>query len=194
MQTHVYKCNSLIISSSSLVKRKKTRSSSVFEYNFSIFYTSIVYFINLTNLESRESFLSTRPSRDHTQHIETHSLRQRSALTHYDSVSLMASEARGNVCSNIRVTLLITLVFLNVMEVISAHNDGSVHLGALHTSTKDTATDGNVSGEGALLIDVVTLDSLLGCLETETDRFIPSVSALAWDFSALLSDLLVAAN
>lgn len=105
----------------------------------------------------------------------------------------MATEARGDVCSNVGVTFLITLVFLNVMEVIPAYNDGSVHLGALYTSTKDTSTDGDVACEGALLIDVVTLDSLLGGLETKTDRFIPSVSALAWDFSALLGDLLVAA-
>jgi hypothetical protein len=105
----------------------------------------------------------------------------------------MATEARRDVCSNVSVTLLITLVLLNVMEVISAHNDGSVHLGALYFATKDTAADGDVSGEGALLIDVVTLDSLLGGLETETDRFIPSVSALARDFTGLLGDLLIAA-
>jgi hypothetical protein len=91
------------------------------------------------------------------------------------------------------MALLITLVLLNVMEVISADNDGSVHLGALDTATKDTAADGDVTGEGAFLIDVITLDSLLGGLETETDGFIPSVSALAWDFSALLGDLLIAA-
>jgi len=79
------------------------------------------------------------------------------------------------------------------MEVISAHNDGSVHLSALYTSTKDTSTNGDVSSERALPINVVTLDSLLWGLETETNRFKPSVSALAWDFSALLSDFLVAA-
>ena len=105
----------------------------------------------------------------------------------------MATEAWGNVCGNIGVTFLVTLVFLNVMEVISAHNDGSVHLGALYATTKDTSADGDVTGEGAFLIDVVTLDSLLGGLETETDRFIPSVSALARDFAALLGDLLIAA-
>jgi hypothetical protein len=98
------------------------------------------------------------------------------------------------VCSNVGVTLLITLVFLNVMEVISAHNDGSVHLGALNLATKDTAADRDVSSEWALLIDVVTLNSLLGGLETETDRFIPPVSALARDFTALLGDFLVAAK
>lgn len=146
-----------------------------------------------STLESRESLLSTRSSRDHTQYIETNSLGQRSALANNDGVTFVAAEAWGDVCSNIGMTFLITLVFLDIMKVISAHNDGSVHLGALYATTKDTSTDGDISGEGALLIDVVTLDSLLGGLETETDRFVPSVSALARDFAALLGDLLIAA-
>lgn len=42
------------------------------------------------------------------------------------------------------------------MEVVSANDDGAVHLGGLDGSRQNTAADGDVAGEGALLVDVHT--------------------------------------
>ena len=38
------------------------------------------------------------------------------------------------------------------MEVVTADNDGARHLGGNDTASEDTATDGDVASEGALLV------------------------------------------
>ena len=97
-------------------------------------------------------------------------------------------------CSNVGVTLLVTLVFLNVVKVISTDDNGAVHLCALYSAAEDATTDGNISCEWALFVDVVTLDSFLGGLESQADGFIPSVSSFSCLLGVLLGDLLVAAK
>ena len=39
-----------------------------------------------------------------------------------------------------------------VVEVVAADNDGAGHLRRDNTAGEDTATDGDVAGEGALLV------------------------------------------
>eukprot|EP01084_Bolivina_argentea_P177197 306473_1 len=72
------------------------------------------------------------------------------------------------------VASLVTVVFLNVVQVITSNSDGSVHLVALDDTLQDTSTDGNVSGERTLLVNELSLDSLLGGLESETDISVES--------------------
>ena len=43
-------------------------------------------------------------------------------------------------------------VFGDVVEVVAADNDGARHLGGNDTASEDTATDGDVASEGALLV------------------------------------------
>ena len=43
-------------------------------------------------------------------------------------------------------------VLRDVMEVVTADNDGARHLGGNDTASEDTATDGDVASEGALLV------------------------------------------
>jgi hypothetical protein len=50
------------------------------------------------------------------------------------------------------VSLLVTGVLGDEMEVLAADNQSSVHLGRDNRAGKDTATDGDQSGEGALLV------------------------------------------
>lgn len=106
----------------------------------------------------------------------------------------MAAESGRDVCGNVSVALLITLILLNVVKVVPAHDDGAVHLCALHLSAENTATNRNIANEGALLVNVVTLNSLLGGLEAKTNRLVPPVATLAGNLGGLLGDLLVAAG
>lgn len=48
--------------------------------------------------------------------------------------------------------LLVTVVLGDVVEVFTADDDGTVHLGRDDTAGEDTATDGYHTGEGALLV------------------------------------------
>lgn len=53
----------------------------------------------------------------------------------------------------------------------------TVHLGGDDSAGQDTATDGDHSGEGALLVDVGALNGGLGRAEAQTNILIPSPGA-----------------
>jgi len=50
------------------------------------------------------------------------------------------------------VSLLVTGVFRDKVKVFSADDEGSVHLGGNDGSGQDTTTDGDETGERALLV------------------------------------------
>lgn len=63
--------------------------------------------------------------------------------------------------------LLVSVVFGDIVEVVASHDDGALHFGGDDNSLEYFSSDGDVAGEGTLLIDVVALDGLLGCSEVE---------------------------
>jgi len=98
----------------------------------------------------------------------------------------------------ILVTLLISGVFGNEVEVFAADDEGSVHLGGDNSASQDTTTDGDVASEGTFLVcktvrtsvmsslsldyhrtDVVAVNGGLGCLEAQSYILIPSSLALS---------------
>lgn len=50
------------------------------------------------------------------------------------------------------MALLISAVFGNEVEVFAADDEGSVHFGRDYGSCEDTPTDGDLAGEGTLLV------------------------------------------
>ena len=73
------------------------------------------------------------------------------------------------------VALLVTVVLGDEVEVLATDDDGALHLGGDDLTSEDAATDGDITGEGALLVDVVALNGLLGGLEAKTDLLVPAV-------------------
>ena len=61
------------------------------------------------------------------------------------------------------------------MEILTTDDDGALHLGRDDLTVEDTTTDGDIASEGALLVNVVTLNSLLGGLEAQTNLLVPAV-------------------
>ena len=61
---------------------------------------------------------------------------------------------------NVSVPFLEPIVFLDVMEVISPDHTSAVHLQFGDDSGQNAATDGDVSGEGALLVNIGSLSGL----------------------------------
>lgn len=82
----------------------------------------------------------------------TYSLGQRSALSNGDLVTLLNTEGRGDVGGQVLVSLLVTGVLSDEVEVLAADDDGTVHLGGDDGAGQDTATNGHETGEGALLV------------------------------------------
>lgn len=96
---------------------------------------------------------------------------------------------------DVSVTLLITRVLGDVVKIFTTDDDSALHLGGDNNTGQDTATDGDITSEGALLVDVGTLDGFLGDLETKTDILVPTGVALLsvgvkGDTSLLLESLL----
>lgn len=73
------------------------------------------------------------------------------------------------------MSLLVSVVFWNKVKVVSSDDDGSVHLGGDNSTSHDLTSDGDVTHERTLLVDVVTLDGFLGGLESQTDFLSPSL-------------------
>ncbi len=76
--------------------------------------------------------------------------------------------------SKVLVSLLVTGIFGDEMEVFSADDQSSVHLGGNDGAGQDTATDGDKTGEWALLVCGDQVSILLSCAQTIT---IPRYSA-----------------
>lgn len=110
--------------------------------------------------------------------VESNSLRKWSALSASDNVTLLNIEAGRAVNSGVLVALLETVVLLDVMEVVATNNDGSGHLGRNNHSSEDSSTDGNITSERALLVNIGAGDGFLGGLETKADVLPPALRLL----------------
>jgi hypothetical protein len=73
-------------------------------------------------------------------------------LSDSDDITFFNTESRRNVCGKVGVSLLVSGVLGNEVEVFSADNQGSVHLGGNDGAGEDTASNRNHAGEGALLV------------------------------------------
>ena len=79
------------------------------------------------------------------QVLQTNSL---PALTSDDAVANSDLEARRDVGSKVLVPLLITIVLLDVVQVVAAKNHRALHLVGHNNATQNAATDGNLKPEG----------------------------------------------
>jgi len=115
----------------------------------------------------------------HAEDVESDSLAEGSALTDGDHITFFNTERRGNVGGKVGVSLLVSGVLGDEVEVFSADDQGSVHLCRNDGAGKDTTSDRNHAGERALLVDVVSFNGGLGRPEAQADIFVPSSSTLA---------------
>jgi hypothetical protein len=67
-------------------------------------------------------------------------------------ITLLDTESWRNVRSKILVSLLVSGVLGDEMEVFSADDECAVHLGGNNGTGKDAATDGDETSEWALLV------------------------------------------
>ena len=58
------------------------------------------------------------------------------------------------------MTLLKSVVLLDVMQVVSSNDDGSLHLHTCYNTSQNSPTDTDITSEGTLLVDVCSLNGL----------------------------------
>lgn len=71
-----------------------------------------------------------------------------------DLVTLLNTESGRDVRGQVLVSLLVSGILGDELEVLASNDDGSVHLGGDNGAGQDTATDGDETSEGALLVYV----------------------------------------
>ena len=106
---------------------------------------------------------------DDLEDIEVDGLGEGSALADDDNVTFLDGEGGGAVDGDVPVPLLVPVVLGHIVEVVAPDHDGPLHLGGDADALEDLASDGNVAGEGALLVDVFALNSFLGGLESQSN-------------------------
>lgn len=84
--------------------------------------------------------------------VSTYGLAERPALADGNLVTLLNTEGGGNVGGEVLVAALVTGVLGDEVEVLAADDEGTVHLSGDDGAGKDTATDGDETSEGALLV------------------------------------------
>jgi len=118
-----------------------------------------------------------------SDNIESDGLGDWSALTDSDDITDSGSaESWGEMCWQVVMSLFKSVVFLDVMQVISSKNHSSSHLCGKDDTLKDSASDGNIWGEWALMVNVLAFHCCLWGLETKTDFLVVS-----WTWSTFLS-------
>lgn len=97
------------------------------------------------------------------------SLSERSALTNDNDISFLNWESGWAVDWDISVSFFISIIFWNIMEIISSDNNGSLHLCWNYDSLKNLASNWDVTGEWALFINVFWFNSFFWCFEAKSD-------------------------
>ena len=69
------------------------------------------------------------------------------------------------------MSLFISIVFGNVVEIISSDDDGSLHFCGNADTLEDLSSDWNVAGEWALFVNVGWFDGFLWSSESKSDVF-----------------------
>ena len=67
---------------------------------------------------------------------------------------------------DVSVSLLVSLVLSNVVKVVSSDDDGVLHLGRGHHSSDDSASDTDITSEGAFLIYIGSANGIIGGVES----------------------------
>lgn len=125
-------------------------------------------------MSQSSSTKSTKQKTGYLKELESGETQSRNwcapALADCDNVAFLDTDEGGRqVSGEILVALLETVVLSNVVKVVSADNNGALHLVGNDDTTEDTTADGNITSERALLIDVVTLDGGLRGLVAEAN-------------------------
>jgi hypothetical protein len=108
------------------------------------------------------------------EHVEADSLGEGAALADSHDVTDGETESGGLVASHGVMALFESVVLSDEMEVITTDDDVVCHFVGDNDTLENSASNADVSGEGAFVVNVVALHSFLGSLEAESDFLVES--------------------
>ncbi len=103
----------------------------------------------------------------YSDHIGADGLAKGAALADGDDAAVLDLELKGGAAVSMHglVALLESVVLLNIVEIVTADDNGALHLGRDDDALEEAASDGDVAGERAFLVDVRTFNCFARGLE-----------------------------
>jgi len=102
-----------------------------------------------------------------SENVVSNGLGDWSALSDGEDISDSNSlESWGKMGRKVVMSLLESVIFLDIMEVISSQDDSSSHLGGKDDTFTDSSSDRNVRSEWAFLVNVLTFHGVGWGFET----------------------------
>ena len=127
-----------------------------------------------------------------SENVVSNGLGDWSALSDGEDISDSNSlESWGKMGRKVVMSLLESVIFLDIMEVISSQDDSSSHLGGKDDTFTDSSSDRNVRSEWAFLVNILTLHGVGWGFETESNLFVISAgffSLLGEDFFRVIEN------
>ena len=87
--------------------------------------------------------------------VEVDGFGEGSAFSDEDDVTFFDCESRGNVSGDVSVSLLVSVVFRNVVKVITSDNNSALHLGGNDDSLQDFSSNRDFRSEGTFFVNIV---------------------------------------
>ncbi len=78
------------------------------------------------------------------------------------------------------MSLLKSLVLLNVVQIVSSDYDSVSHLGRHADALEDASTDAHVASEWALVVNVSSINGFFWSFEAETNSLVISESLISF--------------
>ena len=104
--------------------------------------------------------------------VEMNCLGEGSAFSNDCDISDFDIKSWWAMGSQVSVSLLVSVIFRDVVEIISPDNDGPLHFSWDDNSLQNFTSNGNIAGEGTFLIDVVAFDGFFGSFESKSYVFV----------------------
>ena len=104
--------------------------------------------------------------------VEMDGFGEGSAFSDDGDVSDLDIESGRAVSGDVSVSFFVSVVFGDVVKVVTSDDDGSLHFGGDDDTFKNFSSDGDIASEGTFFIDVVSFDGFLGGFESESWIFV----------------------
>ena len=84
-------------------------------------------------------------------------------------------------CSEVLVSFFVTIVLFHVVKVLTTNNNCPLHFVTNNDTRKDPSTNRDIRSKGALLVNVLTFNCLLGGFETQANVLVPALAnSMLW--------------
>ncbi len=107
-------------------------------------------------------------------------------MTYSDSVANFdVVESGSAVSSDCSMSLLISVILFDEMDIVSSNDNGVSHLCGNHNTLEDFSSNANIACERTLFINISSANGLLGSFEAKTNVLVVSNASFSSTFNEL---------